>query len=115
MIEKNRITTRSNRLRRCCHAARGSSQAFLWGSEPRAVIRTAKQSSKIKLSKRKLTKKEDKKERQLKFMTIFINGKQVRVKRPPTIDELSVDEFIQRNADPIWLAQNEEWENIPGF
>ncbi len=64
------------------------------------------------MSKRKLTKKEkaEKKERQLKFKWIFINGKQVRVKRPPTIDGISVDEFIENNADPIWLFQNEEWE-----
>ena len=66
------------------------------------------------MSKRKLTKKEkaEKKERQLKFKWIFINGKQVRVKRPPTIDGLSVDEFIENNADPIWLVQNEEWEKL---
>ena len=43
-------------------------------------------------------------------LTIFINGKQKRVKRQPTIDGLDVDEFIRRNADPIWLHQNEMWE-----
>lgn len=43
-------------------------------------------------------------------MTIFINGKQKRVKRPPTIDGLPVDEFIRQKADPIWLHQNEMWE-----
>ena len=43
-------------------------------------------------------------------MTVFINGKQKRVKRPPTIEGLDVDEFIRRNADPIWLHQNELWE-----
>lgn len=43
-------------------------------------------------------------------MTIFINGKQKRVRRPPTIDGIPVDEFIRQNADPIWLLQNEEWE-----
>ena len=40
------------------------------------------------------------------YMTIFINGKQKRVKRPPTIDGLDVDEFIRRNAEPVWLHQN---------
>ena len=45
-------------------------------------------------------------------MTIFINGKQKRVKRPPTIDGLDADEFIRRNADLIWLHQNEMWEDI---
>ncbi|MGO9611413.1 MAG: hypothetical protein ACLPX5_00040 [Dissulfurispiraceae bacterium] len=48
-------------------------------------------------------------------MTIFINGKQKRVKRPPTIDGEDVDEFIRRNADPIWLHQNEMWEYMDDF
>jgi hypothetical protein len=43
-------------------------------------------------------------------MFIFINGKQKRVRRPPTIEGLDVDEFIARNADPIWLHQHELWE-----
>jgi len=45
-------------------------------------------------------------------MTVFMNGKQKRVKRPPTIDRMSVDEFIRNNADSIWLHQNEMWEYI---
>ena len=62
--------------------------------------------------KRKLTvaEKAEKKRRQKEYMTIFINGKQKRVKRTPTIDGMNVDEYIQRNADPIWLHQNEMWE-----
>ena len=62
--------------------------------------------------KRKLTaaEKEEKKRRRKEYMTIFINGKQKRVKRPPTIDGIDVDEFIRRNADPVWLHQNEMWE-----
>lgn len=48
-------------------------------------------------------------------MTIFINGKQKRVKRSPTIESMDVDEFIRRNADPIWLHQNEMWEYMEGF
>ena len=61
---------------------------------------------------RKLTAREkaEKKRRKREFMTIFINGKQKRVRRPPTIDGIPVDEFIARNADPIWLHQNEMWE-----
>ncbi len=64
--------------------------------------------------KRKLTaaEKRAKKERRKKYQWIFINGKQVRIKRPPTIDGLPMDEFILRNADPIWLHQNEMWETI---
>lgn len=64
--------------------------------------------------KRKLTpaEKAQKKRRQMECMTIFINGKQKRVKRPPTIDGIDLDVFIQRNADPIWLHQNELWEDL---
>lgn len=66
------------------------------------------------MSKRKLTpvEKRAKKKRQQEYMTIFVNGKQKRVKRPPTIDGIPVDEFIRNNADPIWLHQNEMWEYI---
>ncbi len=62
--------------------------------------------------KRKLTaaEKAEKRRRQKEYITIFINGKQRRVKRPPTIDGIDIDEFIRRNADPIWLHQNEMWE-----
>ena len=66
------------------------------------------------MAKRKLTasEKAEKKNRRLAFMTIFINGKQKRVKRPPTIDGMPEDEFIQFNADPIWLHEHEEWHRI---
>ena len=62
--------------------------------------------------KRKLTpaEKAGKRRRRKEYMTIFINGKQKRVKRPPTVDGIPVDEFIRNNADPIWLHQNEMWE-----
>jgi hypothetical protein len=68
----------------------------------------------MKKPKRKLTvvEKAEKRRRREEYMTIFINGKQKRVKRPPTIDGLDVDEFIRRNADPIWLHQNEMWEHM---
>jgi len=62
--------------------------------------------------KKKLTpaQKAAKKKRREEYMTVFMNGKQKRVKRPPTIDGMSVEDFIQNNADPIWLHQNEMWE-----
>jgi hypothetical protein len=48
-------------------------------------------------------------------MTVFINGKQKQVPRPLLIDGLSVEEFIARNADPIWLHENGLWEYMtPG-
>ncbi len=64
--------------------------------------------------KRKLTpaEKRARRERKRKSMTIFIHGKQKRVPRPPEIEGLPVDEFIARNADPIWLHQHEMWELI---
>ena len=64
--------------------------------------------------KQKLSAREraTKKERNGEFMTIFINGKQKRIRREPTIDGISVYEFIRQNADPIWLHQNEMWEDM---
>ena len=52
-------------------------------------------------------------ERQKKYQWVFMNGKQVRIKRPPTVDGIPVDQFIEENADPIWLHQNEMWELMP--
>ena len=64
--------------------------------------------------KRRLTSEEkaEKSRRCREYMTIFINGKQKRVSRPSTIDGMDGEEFIKRNADPIWLHQNEMWEYL---
>jgi len=64
--------------------------------------------------KRKLTRAEkaEKARRKAEFMTVFVNGKQKRVRRPALIEGMDPDEFIKRNADPIWLHQNEMWEHI---
>lgn len=61
----------------------------------------------------KRVKKAAKAERQNKYQWVFINGKQVRIKRPPTLDGIPVDQFIEENADPLWLHQNELFELIP--
>ncbi len=64
--------------------------------------------------KRKLTrteKAERKRHREL-YMTVFVGGKQKRIKREPTIEGMSVEDFIRANADPIWLHQNEMWDLI---
>ena len=68
----------------------------------------------MKRQKRKLTaaEKTAKKQRRMEYMTVFVNGKQKQVKRPPTIDGMDVDEFIRANAGPIWLHQNAMWEYI---
>jgi hypothetical protein len=62
--------------------------------------------------KRKLTpaQRRARKRQRKEFMTIFVHGKQKRVKRPATVEGMDVDEFIRQNADPIWLHQNEMWE-----
>jgi len=66
----------------------------------------------MKKPKRKRTaaEKAARKRRREEYKTIFIGGKQKRVKRSPAVEGMAVDEFIRRNADPIWLYQNEMWE-----
>ncbi|QFY90586.1 hypothetical protein D5125_14500 [Magnetovirga frankeli] len=54
--------------------------------------------------------KKAKQERRRNYMTVFMNGNQVRVKRPATIDGIPEDEWITQDADPIWLHQNGMWE-----
>ena len=61
----------------------------------------------------KRAKKAAKAERQKKYHWVFMNGKQVRVERPLTVDGIPVDQFIEENADPIWLHKNEMWALMP--
>jgi hypothetical protein len=65
--------------------------------------------------KRTAAEKAARRRRREEYMTIFIGGKQKRVKRPPTVDGMDVEEFIRRNADPIYLKQNEMWEELYGL
>lgn len=64
--------------------------------------------------KRKLTAAERaaNRRRRAEYETLYINGKQVNVKRSETIDGMPVDEFIEENADPIFLHQSEMWHLI---
>jgi len=64
--------------------------------------------------KRELTtkRKVEKTRLRTEYMWIFVRGKQKRVRRPPMIDSMDVDEFIRRNADPIWLHQEGLWEYL---
>ncbi|MDB4766087.1 hypothetical protein OAG71_00220 [bacterium] len=73
-----------------------------------------KKKKKPKKGKRKLSaaEKKAKKERQKKYKWIFINGKQVRIKREPEIEGIPQEEWIRQNADPIFLVQNEMWEYL---
>ena len=63
---------------------------------------------------RKLTaaEKRARKRRREGFMTIFVNGKQKRVRRPPMVEGLLAYEFVRRNADDIWHHENGMWEFI---
>jgi len=62
--------------------------------------------------KKKLTaaQRAAKTQRQKDFMFVFMNGKQVRVRRPPALDGSDAEEFIRQNADPIWLHQHGAYE-----
>ena len=71
----------------------------------------AKVKAKLTLAQKRARKKA-KAEKQRKYMWVFMNGKQVRVERPPMIEEVDADKYIEQNADPIWLHKNEMWECI---
>jgi hypothetical protein len=66
---------------------------------------------------RKLTPEEKlkKRERRARYMTIFVNGKMKKVIRPQAIDGIPVEQFIERNADPIFLVQNDMIDQLPEF
>jgi len=81
--------------------------SFTLAPQENIIVHMAKRKKKMTV-----VQKAAKKKRQKEYMTIFVHGKQKRVKRPPTIDGIPVDEFIRQNADPIWLHQNEMWEYI---
>lgn len=67
------------------------------------------------MGNRKLSSKEkaEKKRRKALYTTVFVGGKQKRVKRSPQIEGLSPEEFLKRNGSPIALHQDERWEEIP--
>ena len=79
--------------------------------ENEKMKKSKKQKKKLTIAQKAL-KKAEKKRRQEKYMTIFVNGIQKRVLRPETIDGMDADEYIRNNADPIWLHQNGMWEYI---
>ncbi len=59
----------------------------------------------------------NKKRRKRETMTIFVNGKQKRIPRPPaapTIAGIPASDFVAQNADPIWLLQNGYYELLDG-
>ncbi|PKG37233.1 hypothetical protein [Psychromonas sp. Urea-02u-13] len=60
----------------------------------------------------KAARREAKLDRQEKYETVFMSGKQVRVKRQKSLDGIPADEFINQNADAIWLHQNGMWDQI---
>ena len=64
--------------------------------------------------KRRLSaaEKAAKQKRRKEFHTVFIGGRMKRVRRPPTIEGLPIEEFIRQNADPVFLHEMEMWEHI---
>jgi len=60
----------------------------------------------------KAARKIAKLEHQKKYKMVFINGKQVRVKRPQLIERIPVDEFICQNSNAIDFHKNGMWEEI---
>jgi len=50
--------------------------------------------------KKKLTAKQKSEKARLRkeYKWLFLNGKQKRFRRPPTIDGMDLDEFIRRNV-----------------
>ena len=54
--------------------------------------------------------KRAKADRQKKYEWIFLKGKQVRIKRLELIEGMLVDDWIEQNADDIWLTQNGMYE-----
>lgn len=66
--------------------------------------------------KRKLSaaEKAARKKRSEEYETVFINGKMKRVRRPPTVEGMSVENFVRANADPIFLHQEGLWEALEG-
>jgi len=72
---------------------------------------------KVKKNKRKkkltAAQKLARAERRAKYQYVFLNGRRVRVERAPTIDGMPVNEFIAKNADPIWLLEAGFYELLP--
>jgi len=62
--------------------------------------------------KNNLSKKKKKRVKNSKYEWVFINGKQVKQRKPEMIDGMLVEEYIMKNADLLWLQQNEMWEYL---
>jgi hypothetical protein len=63
--------------------------------------------------KRTPAEKAARRERKKLYKIVFINGKQKRVRRAPLIDGIPVEEFLARNADPMWLHEEGLWHLMP--
>ena len=62
---------------------------------------------KTRTKAQQVARRKAKSERQKLYQTVFINGKQVRVKRPDTVEGTPVDEFMRDNPDPLWQFEPE--------
>lgn len=68
------------------------------------------------MAQKKLTprQKAAQKRRQQEYMYIFVHGKQKRISPPDALveDGFPADKFVRKDADLIYLHQNEECEYI---
>ena len=57
------------------------------------------------ISAQKRAKKEEKDERQKKYMWVFMNGKQDGIKHPETIDGVDLDIRADKLRDGLWYLK----------
>ncbi len=51
----------------------------------------------------------ERKRRKAEYQTVFVNGRQNRVRREPTIEGLPVEEFLRRNGDRVTFHRLHRW------
>lgn len=62
--------------------------------------------------KRTAAEKAERRRRKAEFRTVFVNGKQKRVRRAAHVEGVPLEELL-KGADPIFLHQAEMWWMIP--
>lgn len=58
------------------------------------------------------TRRTEKRQRREQFTTVMMSGRQTRMRRPPTVEGIDVEEFFRRNATAVELHQEELWHLI---
>jgi len=55
------------------------------------------------------TRRTEKRQPREQFTTVMMSGRQTRMRRPPTVEGIDVEEFFRRNATAVELHQEELW------